>query len=150
MSVAQRRIAPAASPERPWDGAEQKDVVGKLPPLLESWPSAVEDDVEYQEAYKAVKEKRSRFPPELRLKTSISECGISASDKLTFRDRVWVPNGLNLRTRVLQEVHDSTTHAHPGREVMYAIVARQYYWPGLSRDLRQLIGNCDSYRSNKA
>ena len=59
VSVAQRRIAPAASPERPWDGAEQEDVVGKLYSLLESWLSAVEDDVEYQEAYKAVKEKRS-------------------------------------------------------------------------------------------
>jgi hypothetical protein len=97
-----------------------------------------------------MQEGKRRFPPELRLKLSIGECGISSSGRVTFRDRVWVPSGLNLRTRILQEIHDSTTHVHPGRETMFAIVARQFFWPGQSRDVRTFVENCDGCGSNKA
>ena len=114
-----------------------RGMVGEEHPLLGQWDEAVEVDEAYQQAIGAVRENERRFPSELRLKVSIGECGISPSGKLMFRDRVWVPSAYNLRTRILQEIHDSTTHVHPGRETMYAIVARQFFWPGLSRDLRR-------------
>ena len=94
--------------------------------------------------------KESRFPTALRLKVSIAECGISKSGKLTFRGRVWVPSVSNLRTRILQEIHDSAIHVHPGREALYAIAARQFFWPGMSRDIRTFVENCTECRSNKA
>ena len=80
---------------------------------------------------------------------SIAECGVSPSGKLTYRGRVWVPSAMNLRVRVLQATHDSTTHVHPGRESMYAIVARQFFWPGIARDIRTFVAACDGCGSNK-
>ncbi len=55
-----------------------------------------------------------------------------------------------MRTRVIQEIHDSTIHVHPGREVLYAIAARQFFWPGISRDIRTFVDNCDGCGGNKA
>ena len=97
--------------------------IGELHPLLANWSEAVRKDKEYARALKAVRQKARRFPPELRLKVSIAECSVSPSGKLLYWDQVWVPSGEHMRTRVIQEIHDSTIHVHPGREVLYAIAA---------------------------
>jgi Integrase zinc binding domain len=56
----------------------------------------------------------------------------------------------NLRTRILQEIYNSAIHVHPGREALYAIAARQFFWPGMSRDIRTFVENCTECGSNKA
>ena len=122
---------------------------GEEPNLLQDWPEAVRKDPDYARILKAVQDQDRRFPSDLRLKVSIAECGVSPSGKLTYRGRVWVPSAMNLRVRVLQATHDSTTHVHPGRESMYAIVARQFFWPGIARDIRTFVAACDGCGSNK-
>jgi hypothetical protein len=150
-----RRVAPVLPQISLQTGEESRESqpdndVGQEHPLLAQWTEAVESDLSYQQALEAVRDKKQRFPTELRLKVSIAECSLSATGKLTFRDRVWVPLANDLRTKILQEIHDSTTHIHPGRETMYAIVARQFFWPGISRDIRTFVENCDGCNSNKA
>ena len=75
--------------------------IGVEPTLLTDWPEAIREDPKYTRVPKAVEEQERRFPPVLRLKVSIAECGISLAGKLTYRNRVWVPSGRNLRARVL-------------------------------------------------
>ena len=82
---------------------------------------------EYGATLKAMQEGERKFPADLHLKISIAECAVTSTGKLTFRDRIWVPSGSDLRTKVLQEIHDSTIHVHPGREAMFAIIAWQFY-----------------------
>jgi transposase InsO family protein len=130
--------------------SEPYDLTGSIPTLIREWPEAVRNDSEYCQIRETIEKKEIRFPPTLRLKVSITECGISPSGKLTFRDRIWVPSTSNIRTRILQEIHDSTTHVHPGREALYAIAARQFFWPGMSRDVRTFVENCTECGSNKA
>ena len=65
-----------------------------------------------------------------------------------FRNRLWVPK--RLRTGLVQATHDSLVHVHPGREGLYAILARQYFWPRMGDDIRQFTRNCDSCSSNKS
>ncbi|KJZ69090.1 hypothetical protein HIM_11524 [Hirsutella minnesotensis 3608] len=96
------------------------------------------------------------FPPSLGLKIQISECAIDAGKRLTFRDRIWVPGGSGekgnqeeaekdqLRTRIVQQSHDSVATGHPGREGTLAIVARRFYWPGQSQLVRRFVANCDT------
>ena len=129
--------------------SEAGQFVGDLPDELADWERAT-DDPEYVEASKAVTAKARRFPTELQLKVSISECSISPEGHLLFRGRRWVPKGLDLRTRLIQRTHDSVLHGHPGREVTYALVARQFFWPGMARDIRTFVGNCDGCGRNKA
>ncbi|KJZ70655.1 hypothetical protein HIM_09975 [Hirsutella minnesotensis 3608] len=113
-------------------------------------------DFIFQAAYKAVQGCERAFPPSLGLKVQISECAIDAGKRLTFRDRIWVPGGSGekgnqeeadkdqLRTRIVQQPHDSVATGHPGREGTLAIVARRFYWPGQSQLVRRFVANCDT------
>jgi hypothetical protein len=147
------RVAPAVPLRQsvvPLAEEEKVTLLGSSPTLEDEWTDAVRNDPEYGQTKDTVLKKESRFPTALRLKVSIAECGISESGKLTFRGRVWVPSVSNLRTRILQEIHDSAIHVHPGREALYAIAARQFFWPGMSRDIRTFVENCTECGSNKA
>ena len=115
--------------------------------LFANWDRAATGDTEYASVLQAVQKNRRKIPPELSLKLSITECGIEG-DRLTFRGRLWIPKGL--RVQLIQETHDSRVHVHPGREGLYAILARQYFWPGMGDNIRQFVRNCDSCSANKA
>ena len=77
------------------------------------------------------------------MKVSISECEITDDDRLLFRGRRWVPASEPLRTRILQDTHDSPMVGHPGHNTLYAIIARSYFWPQMSSDIRRFTRNCD-------
>ena len=111
-------------------------------PLEEQWETAKEMDPAYVEIEKAVKERAPRFPAHLRLHVSISECTMD-NDELRWRGRRWVPDYEPLRTRIVQEMHDSTLSGHPGREVLSALVARQFFWPEYTRFVKRFVRNCD-------
>lgn len=128
----------------------QEQTLGELPDELRDWEQATTEDPEYLEALEAVKTGARRFPTELQLKVSISECSKSIQGHLLFRGRKWVPKNLNLRTRLIQATHDSVLHGHPGREVTYALIARQFFWPGMAKDIRTFVENCDGCGRNKA
>jgi Integrase zinc binding domain/Chromo (CHRromatin Organisation MOdifier) domain len=114
------------------------------------WERAEQGDVTYQKATEAVRQEKRLFPPELKLKVSIAECSLSSQGKLMFRGRRWVPELEELRTKLSQEVHDSRACGHPGRDNHFAILARRFFWPRMSQDIRRFVRNCDSCGRNKA
>jgi len=58
------------------------DSVSTLPESLADWEEAVSKDYKYRLALESVEVRKQRFPPELRLKVSISEYSVSESGKL--------------------------------------------------------------------
>jgi hypothetical protein len=60
-----------------------------------------------------------------------------------YWNRKWVPSDAFLRTSIIAETHNSPATGHPGRENTYSILARTYFWPGMSSNIRQFIQNCD-------
>jgi len=119
-----------------------------LTSIGEQWRLAEAEDKNYERIKEAVRQKLPRFPQDLQLRTMVSECTIDAADRLLFRNRQWVPNSAPLRTRIIQDTHDSYLTGHPGRNMTYAIVARQLYWPNLSEDVRRFVNNCDKCGAN--
>ena len=118
-------------------------------PLQELWNKALESDQQLARLTETVRLNKPRFSVEDGVKVSISECSLNAQGELCFRDRRWVPNSEPLRTQIMQETHDSTLAGHPGRDAMYAILARQFYWPGIANDVRRFVRNCHLCSSNK-
>ena len=132
----------------PQKASENPYVIDPRPSLEEQWQLAEAEDDNYERIKEAVRQRLPRFPRDLQLHTMISECTIDAADRLLFRSRRWVPDNEPLRTRIIQETHDSYLTGHPGRNMTYAIVARQLYWPNLSDDVRRFVDNCDKCGAN--
>ncbi|RAL59221.1 hypothetical protein DID88_006676 [Monilinia fructigena] len=118
--------------------------------LEELWTKTEGDDDNLRQAREAVRQGQRTFPTPLKLKVSISECSLSPEGRLMFRNRLWVPQDERLRTRMIQDVHDSKLCGHPGRENTTQILSRQYFWPQMSNDVRRFVRNCDSCGRNKA
>ena len=117
-------------------------------PIEEQWNEAKEHDEALAKLTTAVREGQRTFPAGTGVKVSISECSLNTKGELLFRDRRWVPDSEPLRTRILQEIHDSALTGHPGRESMYALLARQFFWPNCADDVRRFVRNCDSCGAN--
>jgi hypothetical protein len=74
---------------------------------------------------------------------------VSEEGHLRFRERRWVLVRQNLQTCIIQTVHNSTVAGHPGQEGTYAFIARQFYWPGIAKNVRFFTDSCDSCGANK-
>jgi hypothetical protein len=116
--------------------------------LEELWEQAETQDKVLDELKQAIQENRSKFPSRLKIKVSISECELEHG-KLLFHGRRWVPDSEPLRTRIMQETHDSILTGHPGREMTYALIARRFFWPNIASDIRRFARNCDKCGANR-
>jgi len=112
-------------------------------PFEEQWAEARARDEEYLRARQAVLNGERRFPVEMGWKASISECSVDEYMDLRYRDRRWVPNDEPLRTGIICTLHTSPALGHPGRDSTYRAVARDFFWPNMSDDIRRYIRNCD-------
>ncbi|CDO68809.1 hypothetical protein BN946_scf184805.g18 [Trametes cinnabarina] len=61
---------------------------------------------------------------------------------LRFNGRIYVPNALDLRLRVLRSHHDHPTAGHWGQNKTQALVLRDYAWPGLRVYVRDYVKSC--------
>lgn len=123
--------------------SEQQEDLAQGNELEELWLEALKNDRQYQEATQAVIGQERRFPPSLGVKCSISECEVSNQGGLLYRGRRWVPDNESLRTKIISGVHDSLSAGHPGREITYKILAREFFWPGMTGSIRRYVRNCD-------
>ena len=116
--------------------------------LSQLWDLAEESDDVYQRARTAIQEGARKFPPSLNLKISLAECSVE-TNKVLFRGREWVPDSEPLRTTLIKLTHDSRLTGHPGREITYKMLAKSYFWPGMSNQIRRYIQNCSIYGRTK-
>ncbi|XP_073061824.1 uncharacterized protein [Primulina eburnea] len=65
--------------------------------------------------------------------TGVSEFGLKHDGLLTFRGRICVPRGDDIRKDILIEAHTAPYSIHPGSTKMYHDLRRFYWWPGLPR-----------------
>ena len=109
------------------------------------WQQAMQDEEAgkaYLEAQEAVLNTERHFPRHLGLHLATGECKVKHGC-LYYRDRLWFPGYEPLTTRVIQKIHDSYLGGHPGRDSQIAILARQFFWPGINQHVRRFIKNCD-------
>ncbi|KAB2098877.1 hypothetical protein AG0111_0g12970 [Alternaria gaisen] len=117
--------------------------------LEKLWQEAVSRDRVYQGAKKTIKAQERRFPLSLGLKCSTEDCSVEGN-LLLYRGRKWVPDSEKLRTQIISGAHDSLATGHPGREVTYKILARDYFWPGMTQTIRRYVRNCSTCGRSKS
>ncbi|KAM4056451.1 retrovirus polyprotein [Hirsutella rhossiliensis] len=94
--------------------------------LQQLWHAARQEDKLYQELTKLV-----------------ADGAKNNRGLLCFRERVWIPGSEPLRTRIIQETHDSHITGHPGRDLTYSTLSRRFFWPGAASDVRRFVRNCE-------
>ncbi|KAI0996011.1 hypothetical protein K3495_g12171, partial [Podosphaera aphanis] len=107
------------------------------------WDKAVIQDTNLASVYKTVWMDDPQFESKLELKVSRSECEIDARGALCFRKRLWIPAWEPLQTALIQRTHDSHVTGHPGRNSTIGIMARTFFWPGMTKMIRRFCKNCD-------
>src|SRR5271163_2167307 len=119
------------------------------PSIEDLWTTALEQDKSFEGIMDAIRREDRRFPPQLKLQVTMAECSLDERGRPRFRERLWAPEYEPLRTRIIQDTHDSVVTGHPGRDLLVSILSRRFYWPGLSQDVRRFVRNCDGCGSKK-
>ena len=58
---------------------------------------------------------------------------------LTYRDRLYIPNGDNLKRFIMDELHKIPYTGHPGYQKMITATRKPFYWPGLKKDIAEYL-----------
>jgi hypothetical protein len=61
---------------------------------------------------------------------------------LTYRNRLYVPNCDNLKRFIMDELHKRPYTRHPGYQKMITVTRKQFYWPGLKKDIANYLVKC--------
>ena len=77
-------------------------------------------------------------------------CGLLFRRGQGEADRLCIPEGGDLRRRILQECHDTPLGGHFGRHKTASLVRRLAFWPGQNRAVAAYVRSCDTCQRIKA
>lgn len=70
--------------------------------------------------------------------------------RLRGRPPVWLPVvPATLRSQILRGLHDAPTAGHLGRGKTYARVSERFWWPNMSRDVKEHVASCQTCQYRK-
>ena len=70
-------------------------------------------------------------------------------DLVLKEGKVYVPKDEELQAEVIHIHHDVLAAGHGGRWKTVELVTRNYWWPGITRDMRKYVEGCDLYQRMK-
>jgi len=73
----------------------------------------------------------------------VAQCA-EQNGQVLYRGKRYVPEGDELRLRLIQEHHDTALARHPGKVKTYDLLDREYDWKEMQRQVDQYVRNCHS------
>jgi hypothetical protein len=61
---------------------------------------------------------------------------------LTYRKRLYIPTCDNLKRFIMDELHKRPYTGHPGYQKMITATRKQFYWPGLKKNIVDYLAKC--------
>jgi len=63
--------------------------------------------------------------------------------------KVYVPKDKKLRVEVIWLHHDMLVRGHRGQWKMTELVTRNFWWPGITKEVKKYVEGCDACQRNK-
>jgi len=64
-------------------------------------------------------------------------------------EKVYVPKDKKLRTEIIRLHHDTLIGGHGGQWKMVELVTRNFWWPGVTKEVKRYVERCDACQRNK-
>ena len=105
-----------------------------------------------EEMLEKIKKARSKDEDIVRVVEEMKKLGIKElrrdewkleGDLVLKEGKVYVPKEEELRTEVIQLHHDVPAAGHGGRWKTVELVTRNYWWPGVTRNIGKYVEGCD-------
>ena len=61
---------------------------------------------------------------------------------LLYKDRLYVPNVLNIKLLILNEIYKTPYSGHPGYQKTITMLRKDYFWPNMKNELAEYIARC--------
>ena len=61
---------------------------------------------------------------------------------LTYKGIIYIMNVADLRRIVMDEIHQTPYSSHPGYQKTIATARKQYFLPGMKKDMAEYISRC--------
>jgi len=94
---------------------------------------------------KAVEELKKSSTKQLRSEEWSEEQGL-----VLFRGKVYVPKDIKLRLEIIKLHHDTPVAGHSGQWKMLELVTHNYWWPGITMQVKNYVSGCDCCQRMKS
>ena len=71
-------------------------------------------------------------------------------DSVMYKEgKVYVPRNEKLRAEIIWLHHDIPVGGHGEQQKTVKLVTRNFWWPGVTKEVKQYVEGCDAYQQNK-
>ena len=75
---------------------------------------------------------------------------IDGSGGLLYKNRLCLPNDMELKKKILYESHNTVFTMHPGSNKMYQDMKQSYLWQGMKKNISEYVAKCLTCQQVKA
>jgi len=65
------------------------------------------------------------------------------------KGKVYIPRDKVLRTEIIRLYYDMPVVGHKGQWKMVELITRNFWWLGVTREVKRYVEECNSYQKNK-
>eukprot|EP00253_Pinus_taeda_P017239 PITA_17239 len=75
---------------------------------------------------------------------------LNAAGMLCFQKKIYIPNQSSIKEKILDENHRSPYAGHPSYQKLITSLRKEYYWPGMKKDVVEYLARCLECQQVKA
>eukprot|EP00253_Pinus_taeda_P002642 PITA_02642 len=75
---------------------------------------------------------------------------LNAAGLLCFQKKIYVPNQTSIKEKILDEKHRIPYAGHPSYQKLITLLKKEYYWPGMKKDVVEYLARCLECQQVKA
>eukprot|EP00253_Pinus_taeda_P016502 PITA_16502 len=111
-------------------------------PFLEIIKETADQDTEYQQLKLQIQQSTRE--------DSQQEYELDDAGRIYFKKWLYVPNQSRIKNLIMDEFHVSHYAGHPGYQKMITAIRKEYFWPGMKKNIVEYLSQCLECQQIKA